>query len=83
MLPYAAFHQGLHCLQVSRMIRSKIFWLAHKMLVLNAYVQKSPSNAHAEVTSGARGLKFILSLLLLPKFVYARSKAGLQIRVRI
>ena len=51
------------------MKRAKIFPQAHKILVLNAYVQKPPSYAHADVSRKARGLKFILCLLLLPYFV--------------
>ena len=36
------------------MKRAKLFRPAHKILVLIAYVQKPPSNAHADVSSGAR-----------------------------
>ena len=39
-------------------------------------LQKPPSNAHTDVSRGARGLYLFLRLLLLPYFVYVRSKGS-------
>ena len=55
------------------------FWV-HKLPLsgpmLIAYVQMPLINAHAVVSSGARGLNFGLSLHLHPYFVYASSKGS-------
>ena len=53
------------------------------ILVLIAYAQASPLNAHADISRRARGLNFGLSLPLLPYFVYARRKgSGKTARMR-
>ena len=49
---------------------------AHEILVLAAYAEKPPSNTHAYISSGAKGLNFGLSLHLHPYFVYASSKSS-------
>ena len=60
---------GLKLLTAVDFFVQKVFRSAHKILVLIAYVQKS-LNAHADVSSVARVLKFCLSLYLHPSFVY-------------
>ena len=45
----------------------------HDILVLIAHAQKPRLNDHADISSGARGLNFGLSLHLHPEFVYASS----------
>ena len=51
--------------------KDKIIGSAHEILVLTAYAQKPPWNAHFDVFSGARGLNFGLSFYLHTRFVYA------------
>ena len=46
------------------------------MLVLIAYAQKRPLNTHSNVSSGARGLNFALSLNQHPYFMYASSEGS-------
>ena len=41
-----------------------------------AYAQKSPLNAHIDVSDRARGLKFVPGLHLHPYFVYASSETS-------
>ena len=48
----------------------------HEILALIAYAQKPHLNAHAEVSSGARGLNFDLSLHLYPYFAYASGEGS-------
>ena len=48
----------------------------HEISVLIVYAQKPHLNAHAEVSSGARGLNFVLSLHLHPYFVYASGEGS-------
>ena len=45
-------------------------------LVLIAYAQEPPLNAHAEVSSSARCLNFGLGLHLYPYFMYASSEGS-------
>ena len=49
---------------------------AYEILLLIAYAQKPPSNANADVSSGARDLDFGLNFHLHPYFVYASSKGS-------
>ena len=48
----------------------------YMILVLIAYAQKPSLNAHADISSGARGLNFGLSLHLLTNFVYSSSEGS-------
>ena len=50
---------------------AQIYGLTHKILVLNAYVQKPPLDANADAPITNKGLTFGLSLHLNPYFVYA------------
>ena len=47
-----------------------------EVLVLIAYAQMPLINAHAEVSSKARDIHFVLSLHLQPYFVYAISEGS-------
>ena len=55
---------------------------ACECLVLVAYAQTPPLNAHADVSRGARGLNFGLSLHLNIYFVLASSEALVSLRFR-
>ena len=50
----------------------------HKILVLIACAQMPPLNAHADFSSRARGLIFVIPvrLFLIPYFVFARSEGS-------
>ena len=49
---------------------------AHESLVLIAFAQKPPLNAHADLHTVARGLNFGLTLHLHQNFVYASSEGS-------
>ena len=50
--------------------------LVHAILVLFAYTRTPPLYVHAEISSGARGNKFRLSLHLYPYYVYASNEGS-------
>ena len=73
---FFAFGGRKHCCQgrSAFSITGHAVWFFCMGQELIAYAQKPPLSAHADVSGGARGQSFCLSLHLYPYFVYASSK---------
>ena len=64
--------------QFSVFLRVAVLHRFYYILVLIAYAQRPPLNAHAGVSSGSRGLTVGVSLHLHPYFMYASSEGSGQ-----
>ena len=60
-----------------------IYWVVHENSVLIAYVQLSLMNAHADISSKARGRCHSQSLLLHSFSAYAGRKTAVQAQTRM